>query len=81
MFTLFFAGKILAPKLMVSDNGEMVNIQDFLQNHYFEAIKMIVKAINEEGGLEDSCVVVYDTLNEPHHGWIGVEDITRYFKL
>jgi hypothetical protein len=72
MFTLFFGGKVFAPKCMVDG----VNIQEYLQNHYMNAMKQIAKVI-VEAGLDDDVVLGYDTLNEPSHGWIGTENITE----
>lgn len=72
MFTLFFGGNVFAPKCLVDNR---VNIQDFLQNHYCNAIAALAKRIHEETNLEDSVVLGYDTLNEPSGGWIGVHDL------
>ncbi|KAG0364625.1 hypothetical protein BGZ54_007327 [Gamsiella multidivaricata] len=75
MFTLFYAGKILAPKCMF-DQG--VNIQDYLQSHFLGAIQALVDRIHEckdaEGAplLEDHVVLGYDSWNEPSNGWIGL---------
>ena len=73
MFTLFFAGKTFAPKCVVDG----VNIQDYLQSHYINAIAELANAIHDTPGLEDNVVVGYDTLNEPGNGFIGFEDITK----
>ncbi|KAF9201770.1 hypothetical protein BGZ49_008020 [Haplosporangium sp. Z 27] len=76
MFTLFYAGKILAPKCTF-DNG--VNIQEYLQSHFLGAIQALVNKIHEcrdeEGKnlLEDEVVIGYDSWNEPSCGWIGLE--------
>jgi hypothetical protein len=90
MFTLFFAGKDFAPKCIV-ENGKMViisedagssskskvNIQDFLQSHYCNSIKILVEQLKKEGLLD--CVVCgYDTLNEPSGGYLGWSDITQF---
>ncbi|KAJ3367517.1 hypothetical protein HDU91_001351 [Kappamyces sp. JEL0680] len=71
MFTLFFGGSVFAPQCKV--NG--VNIQDYLQSHYFNAVAELAKRIVNTPGLADDVVVGYDTLNEPSMGWLGVEDI------
>jgi hypothetical protein len=71
MFTLFFGGKTFAPNFMVDG----INIQEYLQSHYFNAICQIVKAV-KKASLDDNCVVGYDTLNEPSLGLIGIEDLT-----
>jgi hypothetical protein len=76
MFTLFYAGKILAPSCTF-DNG--VNIQDYLQSHFLNAIRALVEKIHscrDEYGrhlLEDDVVIGYDSWNEPSNGWIGLD--------
>ncbi|KAF9416370.1 hypothetical protein BGZ94_010243 [Podila epigama] len=77
MFTLFYAGKLLAPKCTF-ENG--VNIQDYLQQHFLGAISAMVDVIHQckdpvtgENLLEDSVVIGYDSWNEPSCGWIGLE--------
>jgi hypothetical protein len=77
MFTLFFGGKVFAPKKIV--NG--MNIQDYLQSHYINAICELANAIHQIGDLEDSVVLGYDTLNEPSGGWIGLDDIRLLNKM
>jgi len=69
MFTLFFAGNTFAPKTMVQG----VPIQDYLQGHYFNAIKKVAEKLK---GLPH--VLGYDTLNEPSAGWIGWKDLTQH---
>lgn len=73
MFTLFFAGRDLAPRCVI--NGQ--NIQDFLQNHYIDAFVELAKAIAayENGSLLDTCVIGWDSLNEPSPGFIGLNHI------
>lgn len=68
MFTLFFGGNDFAPKTKV--NGEP--IQEFLQRHYINAIKKVVKTLN---GLPN--VIGYDAINEPGEGFIGMIDLTK----
>ncbi|KAG0271675.1 hypothetical protein BGZ95_000477, partial [Linnemannia exigua] len=76
MFTLFYAGKILAPNCTF-DNG--INIQDYLQSHFLGAIGALVNRIHscrDETGrnlLEDDVVIGYDSWNEPSNGWIGLD--------
>jgi hypothetical protein len=74
MFTLFFGGSTFAPKCKIGDQ----TAQDFLQSHYMNAICEIAKKV-VENGLQD-VVIGYDTLNEPGHGWIGVENIMHLAK-
>jgi len=77
MFTLFFGGKTFAPECMLPNDldghGE-INVQDWLQGHYISAIARLAIAITQ-AGLNDSCVMGYDTLNEPNKGYISRSDI------
>lgn len=77
LFTLFFAGKTYAPKCII--NG--VNIQDYLESHFINACRRLAERIhqedkNENGGLAD-CVIGWESMNEPGHGYIGDSDITQ----
>lgn len=72
MFTLFFAGNTFAPKTRVGG----VPIQDYLQSHYFNAIKRVAEKLK---GLPN--VMGYDTLNEPSPGWIGWQDLSQHQSL
>jgi hypothetical protein len=66
MFTLFFAGNDFAPKTMVEGQP----IQDYLQEHYFAAMKKVAQKLKDL-----DCVMGFDTLNEPQRGYIGVKDL------
>ncbi len=70
MYTLFFAGNDFAPDCKVDG----VPVQEYLQEHYFNAVKQVVKKLK---GLPN--VIGYDTLNEPASGYIGLTDLTRKF--
>ncbi|CAO3589026.1 unnamed protein product [Absidia cylindrospora] len=72
MFTLFFAGKTFAPRCVI----DQVNIQDYLQRHFFNAIAQLAMRIQQHG-LEDSVVLGYDTMNEPGHGYLGFPDLNK----
>lgn len=72
LFTLFFAGKLYAPKCII--NG--IHVQDYLQNHYYNCFKKVATTIHENG-LENTVVIGYDTMNEPGHGYLAVPDITQ----
>lgn len=71
LFTLFFAGCDFAP-LCVIDG---VNIQDFLQSHYIEAMGQMADAISAAGDLLDECVIGWDGMNEPFEGLCGWPDL------
>ncbi len=62
MFTLFFGGLDWAPSLQV----EGKNIQDYLQQHYIQAIQQVARRVKD-----NPFVVGFETLNEPSPGWIG----------
>lgn len=65
MFTLFFGGNDLAPRTEVDG----VPVQEYLQQHYIEAIKQVAYRLCDLPN-----VVGYDTLNEPSPGYIGCAD-------
>lgn len=79
MFTLFFGGKDFAPLCQIDG----VNAQDYLQNHFFDAMKQIAIRVKD-----NPQVLGFDTLNEPNPGWIeklvdgsnikGFKDILGY---
>lgn len=73
MFTLFFAGKVFAPKAII--NGK--NIQDYLQDHYIGACEHLAKRIHEAGDLEYDPIIGWESLNEPNRGLVGYADISE----
>jgi hypothetical protein len=72
MFTLFFAGRDFAPKAIIDG----VNIQDYLQSHFFKACGHLAQRMHEAGDIENDIVFGWETLNEPNRGIIGNEDIS-----
>ncbi|TIA91070.1 hypothetical protein E3P99_01258 [Wallemia hederae] len=75
IFTLFFAGKTFAPRCVIDG----VNIQDYLQQHYVSAYKHLAEAIHAAEYLEDSCVLGWDSMNEPSGGMIGYRHLAKLF--
>ncbi|KAE8350728.1 glycoside hydrolase superfamily [Aspergillus coremiiformis] len=72
IFTLFWAGQDFAPKAII--NG--VNIQEYLQGHFIAACRYFAQKIHEAGDLEGAVVIGWESMNEPHRGLIGVQDIS-----
>ncbi|KAJ6024998.1 glycosyl hydrolase [Penicillium herquei] len=72
MFTLFWAGRDFAPKAIIDG----MNIQDYLQGHFISACKHFAQRIHEAGDLEHDVVIGWESMNEPHRGLIGVQDIS-----
>lgn len=62
MWTAFFAGRAYTPDWLVDGR----NVQDFLQSHYFGAVRAVATRVCELAN-----VIGFDTLNEPGMGWIG----------
>jgi len=62
MWTLFFGGNDFAPSLKI----EGLSVQNYLQNHFFDAIKQLALRIKD-----NPYVIGFETLNEPNEGWIG----------
>jgi hypothetical protein len=72
MFTLFWAGRDFAPKAIIDG----VNIQDYLQSHFIAACKYLAQRIQNAGNLEGDVVIGWESMNEPHKGLIGNQDIS-----
>ncbi|KAK5216507.1 hypothetical protein LTR72_010430 [Exophiala xenobiotica] len=70
-FTLFYAGRDFAPNAIIDGK----NIQDYLTDHFIAACAHLAQRIHDAGGLEDECIIGWETMNEPHRGLIGWEDI------
>jgi hypothetical protein len=62
MWTLFFAGREFAPGLIIEGR----NVQDYLQDHYLGAMREVARRVRDLPN-----VMGFDSLNEPHWGWIG----------
>ncbi|MCB1156273.1 MAG: cellulase family glycosylhydrolase [Leptospiraceae bacterium] len=69
LFTLFFAGKILAPYLLIE--GE--NIQTYLQKHYFSAYKKLAMLLKPM-----QAVLGFGSMNEPSRGYIGRRELKTF---
>jgi aryl-phospho-beta-D-glucosidase BglC (GH1 family) len=50
-----------------------MDAQDFLQQHFIEAMKRVAQAVADSPN-----VLGFDTLNEPDQGWIGRRDVEAY---
>jgi len=62
MWTLFFAGRDFAPRLIIDG----LNVQDYMQEHYLGAQREIARRVRDLPN-----VMGFDSLNEPVPGWIG----------
>ncbi|PYI19682.1 glycosyl hydrolase [Aspergillus violaceofuscus CBS 115571] len=72
MFTLFWGGRDFAPKAIIDG----MNIQDYLQGHFIAACKYFAQKIHEAGDIESEVVIGWESMNEPHRGLIGFQDIS-----
>ncbi|KAL7415983.1 glycoside hydrolase superfamily [Mrakia frigida] len=71
IFTLFYGGRDFAPRCIIDG----VNIQEYLQTHFNQAMYLLAVKIREAGGLLEECVIGWDSMNEPSEGLIGYTDI------
>lgn len=72
MFTLFWGGRDFAPKAIIDG----MNIQDYLQSHFVAACKHLAQRIHDAGDLENELIIGWESMNEPHRGLIGLQDIS-----
>lgn len=72
-WTCFFAGKDFAPKCVIDGK----NIQDYLQEHFINAVKHLAKRIKEAGGLLDCPIIGWESINEPNRGAIGYKALDQ----
>ncbi len=72
MWTLFFGGNVFAPGRYVDG----VPIQDWLQDHYIDAMKHTARRLKDCAG-----IVGFGTLNEPHAGFIGLDDLNSHHRV
>jgi hypothetical protein len=66
LFSLFFAGNNLAPDLY----ADQIPIQDFLQEHYLEAMRTCWETVKDL-----PAVVGMGSMNEPSEGLIGKQHL------
>lgn len=62
MWSLFWLGRELTPDFMIEGR----NVQDFLQGSYLGALDQVARRLAGKPN-----VLGFDTLNEPHVGWLG----------
>ncbi|KAJ5334935.1 hypothetical protein N7452_007338 [Penicillium brevicompactum] len=72
MFTLFWAGRDFAPKAVIDG----MNIQDYLQSHFIDACAHLAQKIHDAEDLDGDVIIGWESMNEPHRGIIGVQDIS-----
>jgi hypothetical protein len=73
IITMFFSGRDFAPKCIIDGK----NIQDYLQEHFFNACKHLARRIHEAGDLHGETVIGYESLNEPNKGFLGHPDLNK----
>ncbi|KAF2096393.1 glycosyl hydrolase-like protein [Rhizodiscina lignyota] len=72
IFTMFFGGKVFTPKCIIDG----VNIQDYLQDHFLNAVEHLARRIKEAGDLDSDVIIGWESMNEPNRGAIGLQDMT-----
>ena len=70
MFSLFWGGAKCAPSCTVHG----VQVQEYLQSHYLDAMAKLAKALE---GLAN--VVGFGTMNEPSSGYLGLKNLDKHY--
>jgi len=70
MFSLFWAGDQVAPG--IKDELQGLSLQECLQGSFLRAMAAVARTLRDV-----PAVVGFETLNEPHPGWLGTEDLSR----
>ena len=73
--TLFWGGETFAPSMRI-DHAGLPNVQQYLQEHFLGAVDRLAATI----GSIDS-VMGIELLNEPHPGFIGLENLSDWVSL
>ncbi|EGW31159.1 uncharacterized protein SPAPADRAFT_73009 [Spathaspora passalidarum NRRL Y-27907] len=82
MFTMFFAGKDYFPNLIIND----LNIQDYLQQHYLNAVQHVWSAVAKKLPqlISNGTILGFESMNEPNYGLVGhpkLDEIPRHQQL
>lgn len=69
MFTLFFAGEVFAPRAQYQGQ----NIGTLLRKRYIACLEEMAQRFEHISG-----VIGFDVMNEPHHGFIGMDTLEKF---
>ena len=72
MWTLFFGGNTFAPDRLIDG----MPVQDWLQEHFINAMAHTARRLKD-----CQAIVGFGTLNEPHYGFIGLENIHDHHRM
>ncbi|CAE6934857.1 EGH1 [Symbiodinium sp. CCMP2456] len=72
MFSLFWAGDRIAPSVTSQVGTGDASLQQLLQDGFINAMVQIARSVKHVPS-----VLGFETMNEPHPGWLGRSDFTK----
>ncbi|EIW69938.1 hypothetical protein TREMEDRAFT_38611 [Tremella mesenterica DSM 1558] len=73
MNTLFWGGETFAPSLRVEHEGRSINVQQYLQDHFFDAVDRLASVVADIDN-----VIGVELINEPNPGYIGLDNLNEW---
>nr|XP_019042696.1 hypothetical protein I302_08401 [Kwoniella bestiolae CBS 10118]OCF21626.1 hypothetical protein I302_08401 [Kwoniella bestiolae CBS 10118] len=71
LFTMFWASDKFAPKCKIDG----LHASEWVQDRFIAAYGHLADRLRDAGDILDDCLIGWDSMNEPHEGFIGIPDL------